>query len=349
MTRYLVTGGCGFIGSHLVDALLADGHAVRVLDDLSTGQRSRVPVTAELIIGDVRDSSLLTAAMADIDGCFHLAAVASVMRCNEHWLTSHQVNLSATIAVLEAARQRLPVVYASSAAVYGDNPHLPLRETDKLQPLSSYGVDKATCELHAQVGARVHGVSSIGLRFFNVYGPRQDPQSPYAGVIARFIEGTRRGAVLTVRGDGKQSRDFVFVGDAVAALCAAMRRLECQPTAPFANAYNVCTGQEVSVLELARMIMTLAHRPATWRHARELTGDIRRSCGSPELARQELGFRAAVTLRQGLERTLAAQALAPDHEARDEAAGAGGGMARLSFSLSCDDPCPIPTEGGRPR
>jgi UDP-glucose 4-epimerase len=189
MRRYLVTGGCGFIGSHLVDRLVARGAAVRVLDDLSTGTTAFLPERVELLEGSCADRQLVREATRDIDGCFHLAAVASVPRCNQAWLDSHHVNLSATVTLFELASAgdgQFPVVYASSAAVYGDRQEVPLAEHLPIRPCSPYGADKAACELHARAGASVRGLAAVGLRFFNVYGPRQNPDSPYSGVISAF-------------------------------------------------------------------------------------------------------------------------------------------------------------------
>ena len=227
MAFWLVTGGCGFIGSHLVDALLARGDKVRVLDDLSTGRRSNLPGGVEVMVGDVADASAVARAMAGVDGCFHLAAVASVQRGNEDWLGTHRVNLTGTIAVFDAARTcnrkgPVPVVYASSAAVYGDNPDMPLSESAATAPLSAYGADKLGCELHGRVAWQVHKVPSTGFRFFNVYGPRQDPKSPYSGVIAIFADKVAENREITVNGDGGQVRDFVYVADVVRHLVAAM-------------------------------------------------------------------------------------------------------------------------------
>ena len=189
MTSWLVTGGCGFIGSHLVDALIARGDRVRVLDDFSTGRRDNLPKGAELIVGDVAEEGVAADAARGMDGIFHHAAVASVERCREDWVVSHRTNLTGTIAVFDAARRAaspLRVVYASSAAVYGDCDRLPLRESERASPLSAYGVDKLGGELHGRVAWSIQGVSNVGLRLFNVYGPRQDPASPYSGFIAIF-------------------------------------------------------------------------------------------------------------------------------------------------------------------
>ncbi len=301
MHTYLVTGGCGFIGSHLAEALLAEGHAIRILDDLSTGKLANKPAAAELILGDVADEQCVAKAMHGVGGCFHLAAIASVERANQDWLGTHRVNLTGTINVLEAARRTgpVPVVYASSAAVYGDNPALPLSEAAQLRPLSAYGADKLGCELHARVAGLVHGVPSTGLRFFNVYGPRQDPASPYSGVISIFCDRLRAGHAVTIFGDGRQTRDFVFVGDVIRALVAGLREASVE-----ARVFNVCTGHATSVGELASVIgRTLGVTPDI-RFGPARSGDIRASLGDPSGARAALGFVAETGLAEGLARTL---------------------------------------------
>jgi UDP-glucose 4-epimerase len=305
MPTYLVTGGCGFIGSHIADALLAAGHAVRILDDLSTGRRANKPRAAELTVGDVADPDAVAAAMRGVDGCFHLAAIASVERGNQDWLGTHRVNLGGTITVLDAARRArpdggpVPVIYASSAAVYGDNPALPLNEDAAPRPLSAYGADKLGCELHARVAGLVHAVPTTGLRFFNVYGPRQDPASPYSGVISIFCDRLRAGRGVTVFGDGGQTRDFVFVADVVRALLTAMREVSCQ-----ARVFNVCTGRATSVADLARTIAEVLGVAPEIGFGPARPGDVRASLGDPAAARAALGFAAETTLRDGLAGTL---------------------------------------------
>ena len=229
MARYLVTGGCGFIGSHLVDALVAAGHDVRILDDLSTGKRENVPDMNDVVIGDVSNPDVIAKAMSGMDGCFHLAAIASVQRSNEEWALTHRVNLTGAVNVFDAARNAnpagpVPVVYASSAAVYGDNPAVPLVEDAEKRPLTAYGADKLGCEQHARVAGNVHDVPTTGFRFFNIYGPRQDPGSPYSGVISIFADRLASGKSATIFGDGGQLRDFVYVGDCVRFIIAGMDR-----------------------------------------------------------------------------------------------------------------------------
>jgi UDP-glucose 4-epimerase len=300
MRAWLVTGGAGFIGSHLCEALLAQGDAVRVLDDLSTGKRENLPPGAALIEGDVADPAAVQAAMEGVSGCFHLAAIASVERGVRDWLGTHRANLTGAITVFDAARPtRTSVVYASSAAVYGDVATVPIPEETRCRPLSAYGADKLGCELHARVASHVHGIPTVGLRFFNVYGPRQDPRSPYSGVISIFAERIRRGAPIDVFGDGGQTRDFVYVADVVAALLAAMRRASVD-----ASVFNVCTGIATSVLDLAHVIADLAGTKLDARHGPARAGEIRHSTGVPALAHNALGLAEPVFLRGGLGRVL---------------------------------------------
>ena len=302
MARYTVTGGAGFIGSHLADALLAQGHDVVVLDDFSTGKPENLPCAARVIRGDTADPQAVTEAMAGSDGCFHLAAIASVQRGNEEWACSHRVNQGGTVAVLDAARIAggMPVVYASSAAIYGDTGGAVAAEDRAPAPLTAYGADKLGSELHAAIGWRVHRLPSFGCRFFNVYGPRQDPSSPYSGVISIFARRASAGQELVIHGDGEQVRDFIHVSDIVAHLLAAMRLLQREPAAHVAN---ICTGQGTSILGLALLISDLARLPIQIRHAPARTGDIRHSIGLAVRAAASLGIEARIGLAEGLEQT----------------------------------------------
>jgi UDP-glucose 4-epimerase len=304
VANYLVTGGCGFIGSHLCDALVARGDRVRILDDLSTGKKSNRNPKAELMVGDVVDQARVAQAMEGMDGCFHLAAVASVVRCNAEWIATHRANLTGAITVLDAARvanagNPLPVVYASSAAVYGDNTNLPLVESAIARPLSAYGADKLGCELHARVAGVVHRVPSFGLRFFNVYGPRQDPSSPYSGVISIFSARLREKRPITIFGDGGQERDFVYVGDVVRALTMAMGSASTD-----ARVLNVCSGKAITIADLAKTMADVCAAPLVLEFAPARPGDIRRSLGSAEAARQVLGWQAERALAEGLRETI---------------------------------------------
>lgn len=303
MTIYTITGGAGFIGSHLADALLAAGCRVRVLDDFSTGQAGNLDPRCEVMRGDVCDPSAVRRALAGASGCFHLAAVASVVRANEDWLGTHRVNLGGTITVFDAARALggLPIVYASSAAVYGDLEGV-AHEDAVPSPRTAYGADKFGSEQHARVGLLVHGVPSVGLRFFNVYGPRQDPSSPYSGVISIFASAIAAGRPIILHGDGSQTRDFIFVADVVAHLMAGMRHLG---DGPGAHVLNVCTGRETSVQELARAIGAASRSEPVIQRGPARIGDIGRSIGSPALAAATLGVKARVPLADGLTATLA--------------------------------------------
>lgn len=298
MAIYLVTGGCGFIGSHLCAALRTEGHGVRVLDNLSTGRESSMPRGTEFMHGDINDPAAIQAAMVGVAGCFHLAAVASVELGRRDWQGTHRTNLSGTIAVLAAAARSqppTPVVYASSAAVYGDCGALPLAEDAPTRPLSAYGADKLGCEQHARVGGLVHGVPTFGLRFFNVFGPRQDPSSPYSGVISIFCERLSRGQTIQIHGDGDQSRDFIGVGDVVTAMLAAMRHVSIA-----APVLNVCTGRATTVRELAEIAAKICGAPARFDHAPPRRGDIRHSVGDPRRAQACLSLPAPAAVGEGL-------------------------------------------------
>lgn len=304
MAHYLITGGCGFIGSHLADRLIDDGHRVTILDDLSTGRLENKPAAARLVVGDVADPDAVSQAMEGVDGVFHLAAVASVQRSRELWAETHRTNLSGTVTVFEAARSArnghpVPVVYASSAAVYGNNPDTPLAEGSATVPLSAYGVDKLGCELHARVAWNIHGVPTVGFRFFNVYGPRQDPSSPYSGVISIFSRKVARGEDVDIHGDGQQVRDFVFVGDVVRFLAAAMER---EPKG--ATVYNLCTGRPTSLLMLLDVLQELCNGKIRRNHLPPRLGDIRVSIGNPARLREVFGMSCRIGLLQGLSATL---------------------------------------------
>jgi len=308
MRKYLVTGGCGFIGSHLADALCAAGHGVRILDDLSTGRLHNAPAAAEVVVAHVADAAQVGRAMLGVDGCFHLAAVASVQRSNEAWMATHAINLGGTICVLDAARaERVPVVFASSAAVYGRQNAHAVDETRSPAPLTAYGADKLGSELHARVAGLVHGVPTLGLRFFNVFGPRQDGRSPYSGVISIFVDRLARGAPLDLYGDGRQARDFVHVSDVVRFLLAGMQKVDV--TGPV---FNVCTGTPTSIRDLATTIAQICGVRAVMRFHPPRMGDIQWSLGCPERAARHLGLVTSVRLEEGLRNTLQGIAIRPE-------------------------------------
>lgn len=296
MASYLITGGCGFIGSHLAESLLKEGHRVRVLDNLSTGKRNNLPPQCEIVVGDVADAAVVNTCMEGMDGCYHLAAIVSVQESNQNWLGTHRTNQSGTVNLLDAARKkRTPVVYASSAAVYGDNAEMPLKESSSVRPLTAYGADKLGSELHARVAGLVHGVPTAGMRFFNVFGPRQDPSSPYSGVISIFVDRVLRGEDLTIFGDGEQVRDFIYVGDVVRFLRTAMSTIDRNPAV-----FNVCTGGSVTVNQLAYMVMSIIGERVAISNVPSRKGDIRVSIGDPAYTKQRLGLTAHYSLAEGL-------------------------------------------------
>lgn len=281
MANWLVTGGAGFIGTHLCRALNARGDDVRVLDDLSNS--NRFPPDVDIIQGDVTDAEDLREALEGTDGCFHLAAVQPNPmgdRCG-----AFRTNVGGLVALLNAAAQSaiFPIVYASSAAIYG-NSDCRVREAAYPKPISAYGAEKLSGELMASVGNHVH---ATGLRLFNVYGPGCH------GVVARFRESILRGEAVEICGDGRQTRDFIHISDVVAAMLAAAG-------VEWPGALNVCTGQPTTILALATTMAKLANRPLGVRHVSERAGDIRYSSGSPDLSRRVLGLGEPMALSDGL-------------------------------------------------
>lgn len=294
MLKYLVTGGCGFIGSHIVDRLVEEGHHVRVLDNFANSSPQYLPAQAELVVGSITDDAILKQAIQGIDGIFHLAALVSVTDSIEHWHQNHLVNCSATIRLLELA-QGVPVILASSAAVYGDTPELPQREVTLPRPLSPYALDKLTCERHAKLAWDLHRSPTASFRFFNVYGPRQNPFSPYSGVISKFASLLEREAPLTIYGDGEQQRDFIFVKDVAEMLVKTM-------SSPLkgAGVYNLCSGHSISINALADLMGKITGSAVRKEYAPPRSGEILVSCGDPTKALQVLGLQARTSLIEGL-------------------------------------------------
>jgi UDP-glucose 4-epimerase len=299
----LVTGGAGFIGSHLVSRLLASGRKVRVLDNLSTGKRENLPPheRLEFIEGDIRDTSAVASAMHGMQAVVHLAAVASVQASIDDPLGTHQTNLVGTINLLEAARQNsiARFVYASSAAVYGDSAQIPVAEDAHLNPLSPYAADKLAGEHYLDFYRRTYGLSTAAFRFFNIYGPRQDPSSPYSGVISIFVDRLRARKPVTVFGDGRQTRDFVYVGDLVDVL---VRTIENKSTAD--PVCNIGRGVESSLLDLLEALEQLSGRRIERRHESQRPGDIVRSCADVSRLQSITGSVPATPLRDGLRELL---------------------------------------------
>ncbi|MBL0319863.1 MAG: NAD-dependent epimerase/dehydratase family protein [Alphaproteobacteria bacterium] len=298
--RYLVTGGCGFIGSHLVDALIKQGHDVDILDNLSTGKRENAHKQANVIVGDICDEILVASLVRNADGCFHLAAVASVQKSVEAWLSTHKTNASGTVTIFDAIahqKTQIPVVYASSAAVYGDNPKMPLTEDTPVNPITAYGADKYSCEVNGKVAYLVHGIPTLGLRFFNVYGPRQDPKSPYSGVISIFSNHIADNKPIKVFGDGEQMRDFIYVQDVVETMMRGMSQLSSRKGA---WVLNVCTGQGTTLNRLIHTLEEVAGQRAISEYCPSRAGDIRVSLGDNHQLQRFLDHRPSIELHQGL-------------------------------------------------
>ena len=300
----LVTGGAGFIGSHLVRALLDRGHRVRVLDDLSSGRRENLDEVAdrvEFVEGSIVDEEIVRRAVTGARAVFHLAACPSVVRSQEEPLPVHDVNASGTLQVLECASAAGVdrVVFAGSSAVYGIPGDGPSDEGAPLHPLSLYGAQKLLGEYYCRIYAETRGLRTVVLRYFNVFGPRQDPGSPYSGVISLFCDRMLRGELPTVHGDGQQTRDFTYVDNVVD---GNLRALEAE-LEPF-TVVNVATGRRVTLLEVLQVLGRALARDATPRFGPARIGDVRHSCADVAAAERLLGYRPIVDFATGLERTL---------------------------------------------
>ena len=301
MKQILVTGGAGFIGTRTVEALLAREVQVSVLDNLSNGKRSNLNNAAladgrlVLHVGDVRDAGAVDAAVQGCDAVLHLAAQVSVQRSVAEPVESSTHNLTGFLNVLDAVRRhQVPrLVYASSAAIYGVPESLPLEETASPRPLSPYGLEKFINEQYAALYATLYKVSAVGMRYFNVYGPGQDPLSPYAGVISKFADGLEAGTPLRVFGDGSQTRDFVYVDDVAQANVRALH-------ADVQGVLNVGTGQSVSLLQLIDAMAEAFGKQKQVRHEPPAAGDIAHSGSNPARLAQALGWKPETALVHGL-------------------------------------------------
>jgi UDP-glucose 4-epimerase len=312
MALHVVTGGAGFIGSHLVQALVARGDRVRVVDDLSTGSTTNLAglevgefasgAPVEFVKGSITDAALLERALVGAHGVLHEAAQVSVPLSVERPQRSLEVNVLGTLNVLEAARKNgvRKVVFAASSAAYGDAPELPKHEEMHVRPLSPYAIGKVAGEQLLTVYAQLHGLHTTALRYFNVFGPRQADDSPYTGVIAIFARRVLRGEPVTINGDGSHSRDFTFVDDVVA---ANLRALDGRH--PPGRVYNVGAGARTTILELYDALARLAGSHVRPTFGPERAGDVRHSLASIDRARTELGHVAAVPFDEGLARTFA--------------------------------------------
>ncbi|MGO8995777.1 MAG: SDR family oxidoreductase [Polyangiaceae bacterium] len=298
--KALVVGGAGFIGSHIVERLTREGHSVRVLDNLSTGKRENLAPVArdvELVVADVRHMERLRQEMRGRDVVFHQAAIVSVPYSIEHPQESLDVNLRGTLNVLEAAKEAgvQRVVMASSAAVYGEDPELPKRETMLPSPISPYGLEKLASEHYLAIWKKLFDLETVALRYFNVFGPRQDPSSAYSGVISIFVDRILRGETPTIFGDGEQFRDFVYVANVVEANVLAATRPQAS-----GRVYNIGCGQRTSLNELAAILGRICGRDVKARHAEPRAGDIRESLADIGRAREELGYEPRIGVEEGL-------------------------------------------------
>jgi nucleoside-diphosphate-sugar epimerase len=306
MPLYLITGGAGFIGSHIVDALLAQGAQVRVLDNLATGKRENLAHSFsrfDWIEGDIRDLDTCRSACAGVDFVLHQAALGSVPRSVKDPLTTHAVNATGSLNMLVAARDAgvKRFVYAASSSTYGDHPGLPKIEDLIGNPLSPYAVTKYANELYAQVFGRCYGLETVGLRYFNVFGPRQDPFSQYAAVIPLFVSALLRGVPPTINGDGEQSRDFTFVANVVEANLHACTA----PVAAVGQVFNVACGERTTLNQLYGQLQELLGTQIAAIYGPERAADVRHSLADISKARQLLDYSGRVRFAEGLQRSIA--------------------------------------------
>lgn len=301
---YLVTGGAGFIGSHLVERLLKEGQKVRVIDNLSTGKEENIASflsEIDFIEGDIRDLGLLKRVMEGVDYVLHQAAVPSVPRSVNDPLTTNAVNVEGTLNVLLAARDAgvKRVVYASSSSVYGDAPTLPKHEGMKPEPRSPYAVSKLAGELYCLVFHHVYGLETVVLRYFNVFGPRQDPESQYAAAVPKFIAALLRGEPPIIFGNGEQSRDFTFVENVVEA-----NLLAAETPGVAGEVFNIACGENITINQLVAILCELIGIKITPLYAPPRPGDVRHSLADISKAQKLLGYQVKVGLREGLQRTV---------------------------------------------
>lgn len=305
MAHFLITGGAGFIGSHLAEKLNESGQKLTILDNLSSGHRRNIESllgpNVQLVVGDIRDRDLVYRLMADCDGAFHLAALVSVPQSISHPDDSFTINLQGTLNLFEASRgqKQQKIVFASSAAIYGDVQQQPIKEECRDIPLSPYGLHKWMCEEQANLYFQLYAVRSVGLRFFNVFGPRQDPSSPYSGVISIFIDRILKRQPATIYGDGTQNRDFVYVGDVVQALIKSMNCTNSE-----FKAYNVGQGSSITVSSLWETLCGIAEVELVPNHGPARSGEIHTSLADISAIGRDLGYKPETNLEEGLKRVL---------------------------------------------
>jgi UDP-glucose 4-epimerase len=301
---YLVTGGAGFIGSHIVERLVREGHRVRILDDFSSGKEKNLASFAEdveVIRGDIRDASAVRGATRGVEVVFHEGAIGSVFRSVADPVTTHEVNVSGTVNVLLAAKESgvRRVVFASSSSVYGDSEVLPKHEELRPNPVSPYAVSKLAAEYYMSVFHKVYGVEAVSLRYFNIFGPRQDPESEYAAVIPRFVTALLGGRRPVIYGDGLQSRDFTYVQNVVEANLLASKAAGVS-----GGVFNVACGRTYTLLDLLGRLKSIVGSEVEPVHEPARAGDVRDSLASIEAAGRGFGYRVGVDFGEGLARTV---------------------------------------------
>ena len=304
MNLYLVTGGAGFIGSHIVDKLVQLGEKVRVIDNFVTGKKENLAKSInkiELINGDIRDGKKLQVALKGVDFVLHQAALRSVPRSVDDPISTNNVNITGTLLLLEYARRYKVkrVVYASSSSVYGDNPELPKKETDSLSPISPYAVSKLAGEYYCSMYTKLYGLGTISLRYFNVFGPRQDPSSQYAAVVPKFIELAFKNKPLEIHGDGLQSRDFSYIDNVVSANLLAAKSKK-----GIGEVFNIACGEKYTILDIAETISEITGRRLKYRHATSRKGDVRHTLADISKAKKMLGYKPITNFEEGMRRTV---------------------------------------------
>lgn len=316
MATYLVTGGAGFIGSHIASRLVRDGHTVRVLDNLSTGRRENLIDLAgqiEFMDGDITNSKSLERSLDGVDVVFHQAALASVPRSIEKPLETHNACATGTLMLLDAANRAgvRRVVYAASSSAYGDQPEMPKHESQVPAVLSPYAASKLAGELYLRAFANCYDIETVALRYFNVFGPRQDPDSPYSAVIPLFVKALMAGEQPTIFGDGEQSRDFTYVDNVVEA-----NILAAHADGVSGNVYNVACGKSYSLIEMLRTLCQLMECSFDPEFAEPRAGDVKHSWADISAAERDLGYEVKIDFHEGLRRTVEAYLA---HEAADSA------------------------------
>jgi nucleoside-diphosphate-sugar epimerase len=306
--RFLVTGGAGFIGSHIAEALLRRGKSVRVLDNFSTGKEANLqgflkeyPGLLDIIEEDIRDEKIVDKVMKETDYVFHLAALPSVSRSIEDPVTCSEVNINGTLHILNAARHGRVrrVIFSSSSSVYGDSPELPKKESMQPHPLSPYALTKLTGEIYCRIFSDIYGLETLSLRYFNVFGPRQDPDSEYAAVIPKFVTSVINKTPPTIYGDGEQARDFTYVENVVD---ANLKALEAKSAG--GEALNIACGEKMTVNRLMKEICRILKSGVEPRYAEPRKGEIRDSLADISKAGELLGYVPSISFKEGLETTI---------------------------------------------